>query len=248
MPISLCYHAVSDRLDSPLAVTPARLREQMRVIAGAGLEVVTESELERRRQSGDDCSRLVSVSFDDGYKSTLVARDVLAEFGFTGTVYILPSVIGSREPMRWPGIERWADGPYRDELVPLNWDQVEQLKASGWEIGAHTITHPDLTSLDDAALARELRGAREQIVERLGACDSIAYPYGLADHRVAAAAKAVGFTNGTTLPGWIRYDEPLLRPRLGIYRNDGPWRYRVKISPALTALRSLPLRFAKRSS
>ncbi|MBK5230523.1 MAG: polysaccharide deacetylase family protein [Thermoleophilia bacterium] len=248
MPVSLCYHAISDRLDSPLAVTPARLREHMRVIASAGFDVITESELERRRQSGENCSRLASVSFDDGYVSTLVARDVLAEFGFTGTAYILPTMIGSREPMRWRGIEQWADGPDRDELLPLDWDQVEQLKASGWEIGSHTLTHPDLTALDDAALRRELRGAREQIVERLGRCDSIAYPYGLADHRVAAAAKAAGFTNGTTLPGWIHYNEPLLRPRLGIYRNDAPWRYRVKISPLLTTLRSLPLRFAKRSS
>lgn len=220
----------------------------MRILAEAGFQSVTDSEMERRRAHGHDCSRLVSVSFDDGYESTPAARDILAEFGFVGTVYVLPTLIGTAEPMRWRGIERWADGPDRDELVPMSWAQVEDLAASGWEIGAHTLTHPDLTALDDDELDHELRGSRELIVRRLGACEAVAYPYGLADDRVARAASAAGFGTGTTLPGWIRHDEPLLRPRLGIYRGDTSWRYRVKISRPLRSIRSLPLRLARRSS
>lgn len=248
MPLSLCYHAVSETLDCPLAVTTAQLRGHMRAIADAGYTVVTDHELDRRRRAGEDCSRTAAISFDDGYVSTLAARDVLAEFGFVGTVYVLPDLVGSGRPLRWRGIETYADGPHGGELIPMDWEQVVELKASGWEIGSHTLTHPDLTSLADDALAEELRTSRARLVDRLGECDSIAYPYGLAGPREAAAARSAGYATGVTLPGWIRHDEPLLRPRLGIYRGDGPRRYRVKISRPLTAARSLPLLFTRRSS
>lgn len=247
MPISICYHAVSDTLDSPLAVARARLREHMSLLAGRGLSGVSFRELERRRDAGEDVAKLVGITFDDGYESTLVARDVLDEFGFTASVYVLPNRIGSGEPLRWEGIEQWSDGPLREELVPMTWDGVESLRESGWEIGAHTYTHPNLTKISDDQLAQELEGPRRDLVERLGECHSVAYPYGYADRRVADAAAAAGYTHAGTLTGWFIHDEPFLRPRIGIYRHDTAARYRVKCSRAMTALRSVPL-LLRRSS
>lgn len=248
MTITLCYHGVSDVLESPLAVPAELLRDHMRRLADRNLKGVAFSELERRRAAGEDVSGLVGLTFDDGYESTLVARDVLAEFGFTATVYVLPNLIGSGQPLRWEGIEQWSDGPHASELVPMDWSGVESLIESGWEIGAHTLTHPNLTKVGDAQLREELVASREGVVERLGSCDSIAYPYGYADERVGAAAKDAGFVNGVSLPGWFIHDDPHLRPRIGIYRHDVAWRYAVKSSSAMTRFRSLPLLLPGRSS
>lgn len=248
MATTLCYHGVSDVLESPLAVPAELLRDHMRRLAARGLRGVPFSELEHRRAAGEDVSGLVGLTFDDGYESTLTARDVLAEFGFTATVYVLPNLIGSGRPLRWEGIEQWSDGPHSAELVPMDWDGVESLIESGWEIGAHTLTHPNLTKVDDAQLREELESSRAGVIERLGRCESVAYPYGYADRRVGAAAAAAGFSNGVTLPGWFIHDDPHLRPRIGIYRHDVAWRYRVKSSSALTRLRSLPLLLPGRSS
>jgi peptidoglycan/xylan/chitin deacetylase (PgdA/CDA1 family) len=54
---------------------------------------------------------------------------------------------------------------------------VRRLVAAGWELGAHTFTHPDLRSLDDAALEHEVAGSRREIRCRFGVpVDSSAIP------------------------------------------------------------------------
>jgi peptidoglycan/xylan/chitin deacetylase (PgdA/CDA1 family) len=39
---------------------------------------------------------------------------------------------------------------------------------AGWELGSHTITHPDLTTLDPAELEREVAGTRRILERRFG--------------------------------------------------------------------------------
>ena len=36
----------------------------------------------------------------------------------------------------------------------MSWAELRTLADAGWEIGSHTVTHPHLTQLDDATLAR----------------------------------------------------------------------------------------------
>ncbi|MBJ7348689.1 MAG: polysaccharide deacetylase family protein, partial [Thermoleophilaceae bacterium] len=236
----LCYHAVSDTLDCELAVTENQLRMQMRVLVERGYSSVTLSDLEQKRIAGEDVSQLVAVTFDDGYHSMTRAEAILHEVGFVATVFVLPPTIGSQRPLRWPGIEVWADGPKSDELVPLSWDQLDALRHGGWEVGAHTMTHPKLPQVSDDQLVSELEQSRSLLVARYGDCHAIAYPYGLANRHVAAAAAAAGFTTGTTLSAWHRTDEPLLRPRVGIYLHDHERRFRAKIAPWSRGLRSVP--------
>ncbi len=65
----------------------------------------------------------------------------------------------------------------------MDWEDLRQLTDVGWEIGSHTCTHPRLTRLDDAALCIELEGSRNDCLENIGRCDSLAYPYGDVDER-----------------------------------------------------------------
>ncbi|MBJ7348866.1 MAG: polysaccharide deacetylase family protein, partial [Thermoleophilaceae bacterium] len=102
------------------------------------------------------------------------------------------------------------------------------------------MTHPKLPQVSDDQLASELEQSRSMLVARYGDCRAIAYPYGLANRHVATAAAAAGFTTGTTLSAWHRTDEPLLRPRVGIYLHDHERRFRAKIAPWSRGLRSLP--------
>ena len=65
----------------------------------------------------------------------------------------------------------------RDEFAI--WDDLETISQHGFEIGAHTRTHPDLGRLDGAAAAEEIAGARADIERELGtSVDLFAYPYG----------------------------------------------------------------------
>jgi peptidoglycan/xylan/chitin deacetylase (PgdA/CDA1 family) len=75
--------------------------------------------------------------------------------------------------------------------------------AAGWEIDAHSLTHPDLTTLDAAALQREVAGSRAAIQKAFGVpVDAFCYPAGRFDATVEAAVRAAGYRAATTeLPG-----------------------------------------------
>ena len=140
--------------------------------------------------------------------------------------------------MSWPGIDDVARGPEAGELRCLSWEQLEDLAHRGWEIGSHTSTHPYLTRCDDAALARELEDSRTAIAQRLGACATLAYPYGDVDGRVMAAARGAGYALAAALPVRFTRPTPMGWPRLGIYPVDAPWRFRLKVSRAVRAVRT----------
>jgi len=212
------------------------LERQLRNLHRRGYEGLTVAEAERRLRSGALSRRTVVVTFDDAYESTLRARPLLDELGYPATVFVVTSFASSGALLRWPGVEQWADGPHAGELRPLSWTELHRLHDAGWEIGSHTVTHPRLPDVDDATLAAELEGSRAAIAERVGVCNTIAYPYGLADDRVAAAARRAGYASGLTLTSAHRRDEPLLRPRTGLYPTDR-WRERIKMSPWFGAVR-----------
>ncbi|MEA2397835.1 MAG: hypothetical protein QOK25_1391 [Thermoleophilaceae bacterium] len=97
-------------------------------------------------------------------------------------------------------------------------EQVTALAAAGLEIGFHTRGHHRLTQLGDEDLARELREGAEQLAGLAGGpLETIAYPHGRADDRVAAAAAAAGYRAGfTTEPRAVTpTSDPLRLGRLG---------------------------------
>ena len=66
-----------------------------------------------------------------------------------------------------------------DELAPLDWAQVRELRAGGMDIGAHTYSHPNLARLSSDETREELRTSRDLIGDRVGAAiDLLAYPFG----------------------------------------------------------------------
>jgi len=76
---------------------------------------------------------------------------------------------------------------------------VRQLVASGFDVGFHTLRHERLTNLDDEALAEALVEGRADLEAAAGRpLETIAYPHGKADARVAKAASAAGFRLGFT--------------------------------------------------
>ena len=91
------------------------------------------------------------------------------------------------------------------------------LAAAGHEIGFHTRAHRVLTDLSDDELVHELTHGRDELTAAAGApLSSLAYPFGVADARVAAAARAAGYQAGFTVaPEAVTpATDPLLLPRI----------------------------------
>lgn len=237
----LCYHAVSPDWPIGLAVTPQALERQVGRLLRLGYAPATFWETVHRPPA----PHVFAVTFDDGWVSVLRhGFPVLDRLDVPATVFVASSLVDTHEqPLRGAVIDPWQDTPHRDELYCLSWAELHELAGRGWEIGAHSMTHPLLTRLDDEALGRELRGSKDRCEEMLGVpCRTMAYPTGDFDERVERAAEAAGYEAAAALPR--RFTVPPRRlawPRVSIQRGDGDLAFRVKASPLVRSLRSTAL-------
>jgi peptidoglycan/xylan/chitin deacetylase (PgdA/CDA1 family) len=230
----LCYHALSETFPAALSTTPARFERHLDLLARRGYRGVTFSEAVSR-----PVGRTVAVTFDDAYQSVLeLGLPILGHLGWPGTMFAPTDFIGSPEPMCWPGIEQWLGGPHERELLPMSWGDLAELAGLGWEVGSHTCSHPRLTRLDDAALARELADSRARCEDMLRLpCPTLAYPYGDVDARVVAATARAGYDRAAALPRRPHSESPLEWPRVGVYGKDGGPRFTLKAMPLVRRLR-----------
>ena len=113
------------------------------------------------------------------------------------TVAALPA--SEREELSTALLERLGG---EEDRSGLRSEHVAALAAAGCEIGFHTRDHERLTTLGDAALGRAMRDGADELERAAGmSLRCIAYPFGDADDRVAAAARDAGFDSGFTTRG-----------------------------------------------
>jgi len=180
-------------------------RAQVQALADAGYQGVTlDQVLANWRHRIALPAKPIVFSFDDGYGSQVRnAMPILRSHGWPGVLYLEVknlSVAG--------GITK---------------RQVQRLAKAGWEIGAHTITHRDLTTLDAASLRNEVSGSRAALRRDFHApVDDFAYPAGRYDAAAEAAVRAAGFrTAVTTEPGLAHMDgDRAALPRVRVNGTD----------------------------
>jgi peptidoglycan/xylan/chitin deacetylase (PgdA/CDA1 family) len=206
----LMYHVISAPpagIAYPELWTPReRFRATIGLLEREGYTGVTIDQVRRAWAGGPGLpAKPVVLTFDDGYISQLThAKPALRALGWPGVLYLEGKNLG-------PG--------------GLTAHQVRSMIAAGWEVGAHTLTHPDLTTVDDAALEREIAGSRELLQRRLGVpVTAFCYPAGRNDARVRAAVRAAGFTTATTVEPGIAApgDDPFALPRIRVNGTDSP--------------------------
>lgn len=237
--IVLCYHAVSPGWDAPLSVTPDALEHQLKLMLGRGWHPATFADAVLRPSS----RKTFVVTFDDAFASVWeLGRPILSSLDVPATVFAPTAFMDHQQLLAWPGIDHWQDTPSAGELRSMCWRELRQLSTDGWEIGSHTCTHPRLPGLDDETLADELASSKEEISNRLRVtCETVAYPYGEADERVARCARAVGYRAGAVLSRRLSVLGLHRWPRIGIYHADQSWRFRLKANRGWQALRRTPL-------
>ncbi len=119
------------------------------------LSVLVEDVLE-----GRDLTGRVAITFDDGYLDNhLVAADILRDMRLPGCFFIATGFIGTQ---RIPGWD--LDHGVRSNW--MTWEQVTDLWAQGFEIGAHTVNHVNLGDAETLrANVRETLGSFDISVE-----------------------------------------------------------------------------------
>jgi peptidoglycan/xylan/chitin deacetylase (PgdA/CDA1 family) len=233
----LCYHSLSETWPAALSIEPDVFEQHLDLLVKRGYVGATFE----RAITDPPAPRTVAVTFDDAFRSVKeIAAPIMRRLGLPGSIYVPTNFPGRPGPMAWDGTDDWVGGPHEHELACLGWDELGELADEGWEVGAHTCSHPRLTRLTDAELAHELEGSRAACSESLGRpCRTMAYPYGDVDGRVRDAVDRAGYAVAAGLPDRrLGALDSLDWPRLGVYRGDDRRRFRIKISRPVRRARS----------
>jgi peptidoglycan/xylan/chitin deacetylase (PgdA/CDA1 family) len=234
-PVVLCYHAVSDSWRHPLAVGIDALERHVRGLLRRGYRPAGIDDVTRGR------GRTLHVTFDDALRSIRDALAVLEQLGVPATIFVCSGF--ADDGRAFPLAELELDpadepaGPEPDydpaELATMTWDELGEVAERGVTIASHTVSHPHLPRLSTPELAKELGASRDSIESHLGRpCSYVAYPFGDHDARVRTAARAAGYRAAFALPGRDQPIDIFALPRVGIWRNDGPFRVWLKTSVA----------------
>ncbi|RJQ36125.1 hypothetical protein C4552_04160, partial [Candidatus Parcubacteria bacterium] len=85
----------------------------------------------------------------------------------------------------------------KESELYINPSQALALQSTGHEIGAHTRTHADLTTLTPAERQNEIVGSRTELLAMgVGSIETIAYPFGAYNDAVLADTQAAGYAAG----------------------------------------------------
>ena len=205
----LMYHVVSAPPGSAhyldLFVRPDDFAKQMGWLAKHGYRAVT---LKRVYDSWTQGANLpahpVVISFDDGYLSQ-----------YTRALPVLRT-------HHWPGVLNMEVNFLHGVGALVPW-RVRKLIDAGWELDAHTITHPDLTTVDDKRLWDEVRGSRVELRHMFHVpVDFFCYPSGRYNAHVIDAVRRAGYLAATTTNyGLARPSSPYTLNRVRINGSDG---------------------------
>lgn len=210
----LTYHSV-DETGSVISIDERTFRRHVAWLAKGHVHVVSLPQLMSVPPDED----AVAITFDDGLASFgSVAAPLLLEHGLPATLFVVTDAVGSSNV--WRGRQ--------DRGIPvqplLDWEQLGALHEAGIYLGAHTCTHPDVTTLRGDALEREIVASKQRLARELGVdAMTFAYPYGAVDHvsrDVVARTFRLGCT--TRLAALAPEEDSALLPRLDSYYLRSP--------------------------
>jgi peptidoglycan/xylan/chitin deacetylase (PgdA/CDA1 family) len=208
--VILGYHGVArSRLRDDLSllqVNPSRFRAQLELLLEAGFRFATVAQLVRLGAGGELPAGYAAITFDDGLRNNYtVALPILEEYGIAATVYVTIGFIG--------GVSPWIAGGENQMLLE---DEVRALARSGWELGAHTMTHPDLSQMGQAECLHEIAESRVEL-ERIGEVpvETFAYPFGRYGPAALAAAEEAGLLASVGTGGADGGSHSLARAMIG---------------------------------
>jgi peptidoglycan/xylan/chitin deacetylase (PgdA/CDA1 family) len=210
------FHRVDDRYpNDPITVTRRAFAAYLEFFTSY-FHVISMSELLAKLDRNADISRDLVITFDDGYLDNWsIAAPELSARGLPACFFVATGFIGGTR-------NAWWDSARGVRSEWMTWDHIRELHASGFELGAHTISHVNLGTSDPATARDEIVGSKTQLeAETKAVVKHFAFPFGGVDHLApeqVAMIKAAGFASCVSAyGGTVRQgDDPHRLPRLGI--------------------------------
>jgi peptidoglycan/xylan/chitin deacetylase (PgdA/CDA1 family)/glycosyltransferase involved in cell wall biosynthesis len=219
----LMYHKVPDKpfeTDHRVYITAKDFSRHLEFFRKRGFTPITFKEYREFAGGVRDMkhfpARPIILTFDDGYRDNLTnLLPMMKESGFKGVLFLLGDA--SADYNFWD-----ADrGDHYDPLLSL--EEKRAFVAAGWEIGAHSMTHPDLTAMDFGQARWEIEESKRRLEADLGTeVISFAYPGGKVDERVKRLVAQAGFSFGvSTDTGGLHIEDDRLQVfRVNMFPHD----------------------------
>lgn len=181
MPI-LMYHYIreysdqNDKIGTNLSVSPENFAKQLDLIKEEGYTTITFEDLSKNNIP----EKPIILTFDDGYGDFYSnAFPELKKREMKAVSYIIFNKI--------------------DVANYLTIDQIKELSSYGIEIGSHTLSHPDLSKLDDAKAEKEIIESKKNIEKILNKkIISFCYPSGKYSNSTENIVKNAGYIFSVT--------------------------------------------------
>jgi peptidoglycan/xylan/chitin deacetylase (PgdA/CDA1 family) len=190
----LMYHAI-ERPQAGydmqwLYVDPRKLRAQISELKDAGAQFIRTSNL-----IGAGKGRQVFITLDDGFENVFTnAMPVFNDLGVPAIAYIVAGRIG--------GTNTWDAHLNLPKRPLMTREQILEWARARYEIGAHTMTHPNLTQIPLAEARREIFDSKKVLEDLLGRpVVHFCYPFGGWNAQLRDLVREAGFETAMARTG-----------------------------------------------
>jgi len=202
----LMYHHIrvnqnpNDKIGQGLSVSPEMFEQQMKLLKDNGYQTISLADIFQKENE----KRFI-ITFDDGYKDVLSnALPILKKYGFFAVVFPIVDFVGHPDY--------------------LSWEDIALLKQEGWEVGSHTLAHPNLTGINDDWAKKEISESKKIFDEKLSQNTILfCYPSGEFNDKIIQFVRDAGYQYAvTTQPGPQNTSQNTLKlNRIRVSENEG---------------------------
>lgn len=191
IPVLMYHHvgdipatAMKDKIRVGLTVSIKTFQKQLASIKKMGYSSITFRDFSSAINNGVCLpSKPIILTFDDGYSDNWDSAAILKQNHMQAVYFIITGKVGLANY--------------------LNWDQIHTLAHDNNEIGSHTVSHPDLTTLSNSpkSLEKEIVTSKNILEQQGFSVISFAYPSGKYNKAIATLVGENYLFARTTHPG-----------------------------------------------
>ena len=210
----LVYHRFAGDCNSPLCMPAKTFEAQLKYLKKNGYHVITADELKAFLEYREGLpQKSVLITMDDGYRSVYtIAYPILKKYGYKATLFIYTDFVGVSK-------------------MAITWGQLKEMKANGFTIGSHSLSHGDLTQpkegeseLEFISRVKKELFVSKQIIDKKLRQDTyfLAYPFGYYDQQSIQIAREAGYKLAMSVKrgGNAFFANPLTLRRDQILKKD----------------------------
>ena len=224
----LMYHSVESMPKSTvmrsLHMPPRKFKLQMWMLKKLGYKGLSLNKL-KPYLDGEKRGKVVGITFDDGYKNNLInAAPILLKYNFSATCFIVSERIGASNI--WDLEKKITQRPLMSKNEIKEWINL------GMDIGAHSKTHPDLTSISFDKVKEELFDCKRDLEDFFKIpISGFCYPFGRLNESILNEVRNSGYSLAVTMQrGRVQRNTNIYNlPRIPVNHRTLPHLFLVKI-------------------